>query len=202
MKVMIQRTGILIAATFFTSAPLAKAYDMTNVNQRVSAVLGKKLHEIDSALRVYHLSQDADFVALENICKTDWDEVIDNLNLVDGNDEGRLLVIWALQALDADDYMTALEMLVAKYETDTLDKALIIEAVHPEGRMRGFLADNYQHSRVIAALNDVKTKAAGDTEFISEIDDILGGQAKTGLDDFRGAHPDTSEGNIPVITLQ
>ena len=102
----------------------------------------------------------------------------------------------------ADVSELTLEKLAASLEQSQIDKRYVIEALRPRGRMQAFLPDNYQHPRVQALLNDLKTLLANESEAVESINDILSGETKAGLDTFREAHEDTSEGNIPKVLLQ
>lgn len=174
---------------------------MTEINEKLGLVTGKKLHLLDDGNAFARLQRDQDFAFVENKCKTDWSDIIENFEAIEGGEVAQRLIVSAFQALDAGDYMSAIEKLVTRFEADTVGKPVMLEILNPAGRMRAFLADNHAHLRVTAALNKIRAKVGDDAEMINQIDNILSGDTKLNFDKFRDAHQDTSEGNIPKILL-
>ncbi len=197
-------TAILAAASLLLGVAHAQnqPYDMAPINQIVDNLAEDTLLVVENPL-IRSLQQEAaDYKNLENICKTDWSEIIDNLGSVVGGEAGCKVVISALQCLDAADYMSALEKIVGHVEQGELDKkALKYILFSTGGRMRAFLEDNYTHPRTIALLNKIKVKVAGDANMIEYINRILSGAAKLSTDQFRDAHQGLAIGNIPRIIL-
>lgn len=176
-------------------------YNMTEINEKLELVIGKKLHLLDDANAFARLRRDPDFAFVEDKCKTDWSAIIDNFEAIEGGEVPQRLVVSAFQALDAADYMSAIEKLVTRFEAGTVGKPIMHEVLNPEGRMQAFLADNHANARVTAALNKIKAKISDDPDMVSQIDGVLSGGTKLNFDKFRDAHQDTSEGNIPIILL-
>lgn len=177
-------------------------FDMTEINTKLELVIGKKIHLNDDSAMFYMLQRESNFTVIENKCKADWSSIIDNFEAIEGGEVAQKMVVWAFQALDAGDYMSAIEKLVTRFEAGTVSKPVILEILYPKGRMRAFLADNHAHARVTAVLNKIKAKVGGDAELITQIDDMLSGESKLRSDKFRDAHQDTSEGNIPQVLLE
>jgi hypothetical protein len=111
------------------------------------------------------------------------------------------MVIAAFEGLDAGNYLTALERLAEKFRQNQISKPVMISALRSTGRMQAFLADNYQQARVQTLLNDLKPRFAGDATTQAAITDILSGKTKTDTDNYREAHQDSAEGNIPKVLL-
>lgn len=176
-------------------------YDMAEINEKLTLVIEKKLHIYEDAGGFPRMQRDPDFAFVENKCKTDWDDIIDNFEAIEGGEEAQRLVVSALQALDAGDYMSAIEKLVTRFEAGTVDKPIMHEVLNPEGRMRAFLADNHAHARVTAALNKIRVKVGDDADMKTQIDDLLSGETKTGFDEIREDFAGTGYGNIPMIAL-
>ncbi|MEN8795753.1 MAG: hypothetical protein ABF328_03495 [Akkermansiaceae bacterium] len=197
-----KKITFIAVATIFTNSLFAQQnYDMNTINQLVQDLKAEQLHVVETALDVAARKESQKFLELENKCKTDWDDIIDNFEAIEGGEEAQRLVVSALQALDAGDYMSAIEKLVTRFEAGTVDKAIMHEVLNPEGRMRAFLADNHAHARVTAALNKIKIKVGDDADMKTQIDDLLSGETKIGFDEIREDFAGTGYGNIPTITL-
>lgn len=193
-----------IGVSVFTAQEIAAQqvpFDMTEINEKLELVIGKKIHQYEDAVGFPRLRRDPDFMVIENKCKTDWSGIIDNFEAIEGGEEAQKLVVSALQELDAGDYMSAIEKLVTRFEAGNVGKPVILKILSPHGRMQAFLADNHAHARVTAALNKIKAKAGDDTEMTSLIDDHLSGEIKTGMDEIREDFAGTGYGNIPQILL-
>lgn len=176
-------------------------FDMSAINQLVQNLMSQKLHIVESSLDVEAREESQEFQQLENKCKTDWSNIIDNFESIEGGDAARRLVVTAFQALEAKDYMTAIEKVVTRFEAGTVQKSIMLEMIRPAGRMQAFLADNHAHPRVISALNRINAKVSDDADLVAGIHAILNGGKKLALDKFRDAHQDTSEGDIPKVLL-
>ncbi|MBK1835459.1 hypothetical protein [Roseibacillus ishigakijimensis] len=200
MKKILTLLVLLSALATYEIRAQGAQYDMTEINEKLELVTGKKLHLLDDPNAFSRLQRDPDFAFVENECKTDWDNIIDNFEAIEGGEETQRLVVSALQALDAGNYMSAIEKLVTRFEAGTVDKHIMHEVLNPEGRMRAFLADNHAHARVTAALNKIKVKV-DDADMKTQIDDLLSGETKTGFDEIREDFAGTGYGNIPTIAL-
>jgi hypothetical protein len=192
---------ILTAITTQGIRAQGEQYDMTEINDRLELATGKNLHLLDDANAYSRLQRDSDFAFVENECKNNWSGIIDNFVAIEGGDDARRLVVSAFQILDAGNYMSAIEKLVARFEAGTVGKPIMHEILNPAGRMQAFLPDNHTHARVIGVLNKIKAKVDGDVQLSEQIDQILSGESKLSFDKFRDAHQDTSEGDIPKILL-
>lgn len=200
MKRLLAVTLLSLGAIALQNARGA-SYDMAEINGKLERVTGKKLHLLDDANAFSRLQRDPDFALLENKCKADWGEIIDHFEAIEGGEESWKLVVSALQVLDAEDYMSAIEKLITRFEAGTVGEPVMDWILNPPGRMRAFLADNHAHARVSAALARIKVKVGGTRDLKTRIDDLSSGKSKLGIDQFRDAHQDTSEGNIPTILL-
>lgn len=194
-------TFIAVLLISIGSLSAQQNYNMNTINQLVEDLKAEELHVIETALDVVARQESQEFQQLETECKTNWNSIIDNFEAIEGGEEAKKLVVSAFQVLDAEDYMTAIEKMVTRFEAGTIQKSIMLEMLRPTGRMQAFLVDNYDHPRVVAALNKIKVKASDDADLIAEIDAILNGEAKLALDKFRDAHEDTSEGDIPKVLL-
>ncbi len=200
-KILTTSLVILSALAIQETKAQEEQYSMSEINNRLELVNAKKLHLRDDPNAFSILQEDQDFAAIESKCKTEWSNIIDNFDAIKGGEAAQKLVVSAFQSLDVRDYMSSIEKLVARFESGTVTKLVILEILYPKGRMRAFLADNYANARVAAVLNRIKSKVVGDTELISQIEDIMSGQRKLEFAKFRDAHQDTSEGNIPILML-
>ncbi len=174
---------------------------MTEINDNLELVTGKKLHLLDDPNAFSRLQRDSNFTFVENICKTDWIDIIDNFEAIKGGEEAQRLVVSAFQVLEAGDYISAIEKLVARFEVEDIDKPIMHEVLNPEGRMQAFLADNYTHGRIITVLNKIKTHVGDNAGIKTQIDDLLSGEVKTGFDEIREDFAGTGYGNIAKIIL-
>lgn len=184
---------------FFQSANGAE-YDMTEINQKIKAVTDKRLHLIETAIDEGNLWQSQEMLNLQGKCATDWMQIVANLDLISGGDESKKLAIYGLSQLSPQNYMTVIEAFVTKYENGTLTEKLLEVVLSPLGRMGYFVTDNFNHPRVIAALNRIKVKSTN-AALKNELDTILSGADKTIRDNFREAHTGFAEGNTPIVIL-
>ena len=178
----------------------ATEYDMTELNQKVKTVTDKKLDVFISEIEIQDLFDSQEFKDLEVVCKRDWSDIVDNLDLIEGGDKEKNLVFWGMGQLSAADYIALIENITTKYEADSVSEKLLNEVMFPHGKMRAFIADNYAHARVNLVLNRVKNKSA-DISMKGRITRILTGKDKSTLDSYREAHAGLPEGNIPKILL-
>jgi len=174
---------------------------MNSINQLVQELKAEELHVIETALDVAARKESQKFQEFENICKTDWIDIIDNFEAIKGGEEVQRLVVSAFQVLEAGDYISAIEKLVARFEVEDIDKPIMHEVLNPEGRMQAFLADNYTHAGIITVLNKIKTHVGDDAGIKTQIDDLLSGEIKTGFDEIREDFAGTGYGNIAKIIL-
>jgi hypothetical protein len=176
-------------------------YDMTEVNQKIKAITEKKLHLLEvSALDEQALFSSQEFLSLQVKCNIEWVNIISNLDKIDGGDEAKKLAIYGLGQLPAQNYMTAIESLVTKYENGLLTEKLLEIVLSPMGRMGYFVTDNFNHPRIIAALNRIKVKSTN-VALKNELNNILSGSDKLMRDNFREAHAGFAEGNTPIVIL-
>lgn len=184
---------------FFQSANGAE-YDMTEINQKIKAITDKRLHLIETAIDEENLLQSQEMLHLQGRCSTDWMQIVANLDQIDGGNESIKLVIFGFGQLSPQDYMAVIEAFVTKYENGSLGEKLLEAVLSPMGRMGYFVTDNFNHPRVVAALNRIKVKSTN-AAFKNELDDILSGTDKTMRDNFREAHAGMPEGNTPIVIL-
>lgn len=173
---------------------------MTEVNQKIKAITDRRLHLIQTAIDEGNLLQSQEMLNLQGKCSVDWVQIISNLDEIDGGDESKKLAIYGLGQLPAQDYMTAIETLITKYETNLISEKILQVALFPMGRMGYFVTDNFNHPRVVAALNRVKVKSTT-LPLKDRMTKILSGIAKERRDDFREAHAGFAEGNTPIVIL-
>lgn len=189
----------LSAIIFFQEANGAE-YDMTEINQKIKAITDKRLHLIETAIDEGNLLKSQEMISLQGKCSVDWMQIISNLDKIDGGDEAKKLAIYGLGQLPAQDYMTAIESYITKYEDGSLAETLLEVVLSPMGRMSHFVIDNFNHPRVIAALNRIKVKSTN-VALKNELNNILNGSEKSMRDDFREAHAGFAEGNTPIVIL-
>ena len=190
-------------STLSATLPLhSQTSPMTQINQLVPVLVSKSAAQADNALEEASITTSTQFVQLKTLCTANWCAILDDFSSITSGDDGKAVVLAAFDGLSAGDYMTAVERIAEKYRQNQVTKKVLATMIAPKGRMQAFLADNYQHTRVQALLNDLKTRFTADTELLTAINDLLSGKAKTETDDFRAAHQDTSEGNIPKVLLQ
>ncbi len=193
---------ICIAGFFIGTALAQPEYSLNEVNARIDAIVARNGHLKETALALSARKDDADFQALRAQCQVHWARIFQNFDEIHHGVIGQELVVETLTELSASDFMSAFETLVTKLEAGNLDKQIIESAMgFFMGRLRGFFRDNYQHPRVIAALNKVKVKMIDDENIINRIDKILSGEAKRNLDIYREAHEGVLGEDIPKIIL-
>lgn len=175
-------------------------YDMTEVNQKIKAITDKRLHLIETAIDEGNLLQSQEMLNLQGKCSVDWALIISNLDEIDGGDEAKKLAIYGLGQLPAQDYMTVIESLIIKYETNLISENILKVVLFPMGRMGYFVTDNFNHPRIVSALNRVKVKSTT-VALKDRMTKILSGVAKQRRDDFREAHAGFSEGNTIIVIL-
>lgn len=176
-------------------------FNVSDVNVKIEALVASKAHITNSALDVEDRNSNPDFVAIKNMAVTSWSQMIDNMELLAQGNDGKGLMIEALQVLEPVDYMSAFEKLVTKFEAGTLTKEMMTSAVLPNGRMTTFFAYNFQHPRVIASLGKIKNKLPQQDPLIEILNDLLSGERKAAYEAYRQAHVGTSEPIKPILML-
>ena len=176
-------------------------FAVADVNVRIESLVASKAHLTNSALDVEGRNSNLDFIAIKNLAVTSWSPMIDQMDQLAQGGDGKRLVIQALQVLNAEDFMSAFEKLVAKFEADTLSKELMEDALYPDWRMKTFFAYNFQHPRVILALGKIKSKLPQNDPLVETINDLLSGERKASFESYRKAHEDTTEPPKPIIML-
>lgn len=194
------RTLLIALVMLSSNNAMADQYDMTDLNQKVQAVVDEGLHNINTAIDVKTLTDSPEFAALKQKCLADWEEIGGNIETVGNGETGKRLVFLASSFLPAADYMTFLEAMATKHSADLVSDAAIKDLLFNEGQMGAFVVDNFGHVRVIAVLNSIKNKTT-DNALKQRIDGILDGSAKTALDEFRDGHEGLPEGDIPEVIL-
>lgn len=193
-------------ALFIYLAAILPLYSQTSpmnqINQLVPGLAAKNAMLPENAVEAHSIKTSTTFIQLKTLCSANWSAVLDDFDSIVLGDDGKAVVLSAFEDLSAEDYMTALERIAEKYGLNQTTKKVLMSMIRPEGRMQAFLSDNYQHTRVQTLLNDLKIRLASDTEQASFVSDLLSGKIKREFDDFRAAHQDTSEGNIPQVLLQ
>ena len=192
--------SILTMAFLIPGIASCEEYDMTEVNAKVKAITDKKLHVMEASYEPERLLDSPEFQALRAKCTADWQQIAANIETVQGGDEAGKLVIYAFENLTPQNYMTALEALVSKYESGGIGEAIVRSIYRPEGKMGAFAIDNYNHPRMAAVLNRIKSKTTT-AAVKADIGAILNGSAKSQLDDYRDNLAGTPEGNIPKVIL-
>jgi hypothetical protein len=191
---------ITLSVIIFFQRVNGAEYDMNEVNQKIKAITDKRLHLIETAIDEGNLLQSQEMLNLQGKCSVDWVHIVSNLDKIDGGDEAKKLAIYGLGQLPAQDYMSAIEALLTKYEAGLLTEKLLEVVLSPMGRMGYFLTDNFNHPRVITALNRIKLKSTN-TALKNELNNILSGSDKLMRDNFREAHAGFAEGNTPIVIL-
>lgn len=192
---------ITLSIILFLQRVNGAEYDMTEVNQKIKAITDKKLHLLEvSALDEQALFSSQEFLNLQVKCCTDWTHIVSSLDKIDGGDQAIKLAIYGLGQLPVQDYMSAIETLVTKYEANSISEEILQVAMFPMGRMSYFLTDNFNHTRVVAVLNRVKVKSTT-LSLKNRMTKILSGVAKQSRDNFREAHAGFAEGNTPIVIL-
>ena len=191
---------IALSVILFFQRVSGAEYDMTEVNQKIKAITDKRLHLIETAIDEGNLMQSQEMLNLQGKCNVDWVQIISNLDQIDGGDEAKKLAVYGFGQLPAQDYMTVIETLITSYETNSISEKLLQVVLFPMGRMGYFVTDNFNHPRVVAALNRVKVKSTT-LSLKDRMTKILSGIAKARRDDFREAHAGFAEGNTPIVIL-
>ena len=201
MRILNITLPAIVAMVFLLPrAALCEEYDMTDVNTKVKAITDKNLHVMEASYEPEQLLGSPEYQALRAKCTTDWEQIATNIDKVQGGDEAKKLVIYAFENLSPQNYMTAVERVVAKYQEGMVSDA-VIRALHlPMGRMRAFLIDNYNHSRVTAALNKIRTKTK-DSQLKASLGETLDGSDKADYERDRVELAGTPEGDIPKVIL-
>lgn len=203
MKNILLPITIGMCSLLFVSNRVAAqgAYNIAPLNALVDVLLPKKIHKKPDSITVFSLlKQDASYLDIETKCKTEWNGIIDNRALINGGDEGKQLVYWAMQELTANDYMSLLEKVTTLYESGDFEEKFMKIMIFPPERMRAFAADNFQHVRMISVINRIKVKTV-DADFTANLNDVLSGNSKTLIDNFRAGHAGLARGNIPQVIL-
>ena len=178
----------------------AEEYDMTEVNAKAKAITDKKLHVMEASYEPERLLGSPEYQALRARCTTDWEQIVGKFEKIEGGDEAKKLVINGLENLTAQNYMTAVERIVVKYQAGVISDD-VIRALHvPMGRMRAFLIDNHAHPRVAAALNQIRAKTKNAQLKVS-LGETLDGSDKADYERDRVELAGTPEGDIPKIIL-
>ncbi len=195
---------LLIVSTVLAGLSLLFAqtpnYNMNAVNQKVKAITDKKLHVIISAIEVGSLLKSPEFLALQQTCETDWNQILENMSSLEGGDDAKKLVFLGMSQLSAQNYATLLEGVTTRYENGEIAEVALKSLLFNEGRMGAFVVDNFSHSRVGSVLRRINSKTT-DAAFKQRIAGILSGNAKTSLDEYRDGHVGLAEGNIPKVLL-
>ena len=176
-------------------------FNVSDVNVKIEALVASKAHITNSALDAEDRNSNPDFLAIKNMAVTSWSQMIDNMELLAQGNDGKGLMVEALQVLEPVDYMSAFERLVIKFEAGTLTKEIMTSAVLPSGRMTTFFAYNFQHPRVIASLGKIKNKLPQQDPLIEILNDLLSGERKAAYEAYRQAHVGTSEPTKPILML-
>lgn len=118
---------------------------MNDINKKIQVLLAAKLNRIEApGLREEALTSSQDFIDLQNLCRANWNSVLDDLNAVSGGNDGQEMLFLAFEAtLAGPEYMSALEKLGSLFAQGQLSKPLMLVALRPRSRMQAFLADNY-----------------------------------------------------------
>ena len=192
----------LVAAsiTLLFQSAFADFYELGPIDQDVAAITTKKLNKIETSLDEASLLASPEFVSLQTKCSSDWAQIVENVGAINGGQEAVKLVVYALGNLSTQDYITAVETLTTKYESGAATEVTIETVLSPLGRMTDFFDDNYNHARVIAVLNRIKTKT-NKAALKTSIDETLSGSGKTMKDEYRDAHDGLPEGGTPKVIL-
>lgn len=173
---------------------------MTEINQKIKAITEKRLHLIETAIDEGNLLQSQEMLNLQGKCSLDWAQIISNLDKIDGGDEAKKLAIYGLGKLPSQDYMTVIENIITKYEANSVSEKILQVVMFPMGRMGYFVTDNFNHARMVSALNRVSVKSTT-VSLKDRMTKILSGVAKQKRDEFREAHAGFAEGNTPIVIL-
>ena len=196
---MIKKAVLFYIALFCSSALLANENNMDEVNEKIAAVIEARLHLIETSVDEAKLLSSVEFSNLLAVCKTNWETVAENFESIEGDDSKKVL-IWGMGDLEAENYAGFLEALTTKYEAGNITEAFMEEALSPHGRMRAFIIDNYGHQRIQNVLNRIKARVQ-DGDFIQSLNEILSGEDKDSLDEYREGHEGLEQGNIPEVLL-
>lgn len=201
MKLLkITQLAILASVFLFSENAKCEEYEMTEVSAKVKVIMDKNLHEMDASYEPERLLNSPEYKALRAKCTTDWEQIAANIDKVQGGDEARKLVIYAFENLTPENYITALERIVANRKGGVVSDN-VIRAIHiPLGRMRAFLIDNNDHPRVVAIINQIKAKT-NDAQLKLSIEETLNGSDKADYERDRSELAGTPEGDIPKVIL-
>lgn len=186
---------------------LSKINSWSNLNttegcRLVREILKENTDGVGTSVDQRHLAASADFLALKNLVVANWNETIDNWEILTGSKEaGGEFIFLALEELPTVNYIEMLEKIANLPSDSPIYKSTVPRIFAPRARMQAFLADNYQHPRVIALLNKLKPQFPASTNIGKYIIKLLNGQAKQEIDDYRNAHVGLLGGSHPVILL-
>lgn len=194
-------------APLFFAALLSQAQAQTALNtseaiRLVSDLLKANPAGIDTAADRKFIVVSADFLALKNLVLGNWSSTIDNWDQITADNViGGQFLFLIFEELPAVDFIALLEKIAELPSDSKTFKSAAPRIFDGWGKMRGFLADNYQHPRVVALLNKLKPHFESTTSTGNNITRLLSGQAKADIDNFREAHVGLPEGNIPTVLL-
>jgi hypothetical protein len=192
-------TILLVKICFTGSGFSENEFNLNLVNQRIHNMIQLRLHFNVSVINVHNRNSHDEFIALTNICKDHWQAILENIDELEGEQNGKALVFEAMQFLPPESYMQAFEWMADKLVADEFSKDIISGIMNSPGLMVHFFADNYEHPRVIAALQKIKSKSGNDNALISRINNVLSGNRKESVDHYREAHQDVEE--VPPVIL-
>ena len=204
MKALV--TIISIATGILYADPIATIPDggtlVDEANQLVETLIVKHPNPRNDSVMVEIVRTSAEFIQLGNLCKANWDSVLDNLDAVISGDTGKSMIITVFEErLDADDYMTVLEYLSDRFQKGQISISLMKAALSPLGRMQSFLPYNYRNTRVRELLNNLKPYFRDDADTQSWITGVLSGEQKKWQDGYRKAHKNLLASTVPQLPL-
>lgn len=201
MKSVLTFAATVSLAMLAITNAFAQAFSMNQINQIIQSLVDQKVNVVKTAIDEQTLSNAPEFTQLQALAGTHWNAILNDFNAIVAGNEGKIVMVDAFQSLNATDYMSALEALASKFSQGQIEKPVMLASIFPAGRMKAFLADNYQHPRVQSFLANVKPRFTGDAETQAAIANLENGTTKTELDHFREGHQNLPEGDIPVVTL-
>lgn len=110
--------------------------------------------------------------------ETNWNIVLNEIDVVAPDERRQLLLITAAESLDPSDYLAFLSTLLDKYQAGKVQKNVALAAMSPGAKKYCFFAFNYQHPSVQALCERVKTIFPDNSEMQELMTDTLSGDQR------------------------
>lgn len=187
MKKRLLRTTFGLIAALATSETVAHARinDLETLRAALAAVEQAGGDYVDTAPQL--LTEVPAFVELQKDISSIWSPALERLDYVAPTETQKSLFILSLEALPADDYVSAVERLLELTKAGRLKPKSLSDALAPRGKLDGLFIYNYDHPRVKDLLLRARAVLPPSDGMTRAIDSILTGEAKKGHSVMRSA---------------